>query len=124
MRLWPRRSAPSDRHARETVAVQERRSAKRMEVEAKVTITTLNGESYVGILREMNGQAMSVVVQGELEPGNRVTIGYPLSDLDEIVEVDAIVRRRNGFRYVFDCQLVEVFDERMGRLTESSDFEN
>jgi hypothetical protein len=89
----------------------ENRAMARVEAEARVLITTLAGESCRGVMRNMNAKAIAAHVQADLEPGNRVTISYYTDDPDEQIEVQAIVRRRNGFLYVLDTSLVDVIDE-------------
>ena len=49
-------------------------------------------------------------VETDLEPGNRVTLSYHTNDPEDRVEIQAIVRRRNGFYYVFDTRLVDLLD--------------
>ncbi len=89
----------------------EHRAMSRVEAEARILITTLNGETYQGVLRNMNGEAIAAYVEADLEPANRVTLSYCREKIDEQFEVQAIVRRRNGFLYVFDTGLVDVMDQ-------------
>src|SRR5947207_12291955 len=86
----------------------DHRATKRIETEARLTITSLNGEIHVGVLRNMNTEAIAAHVEADFEPGNRVTVSYRTDESDEQVEVQAIVRRRNGSVYVLDTSLADI----------------
>ncbi len=89
----------------------ERRAMQRVEREARIIVTCICGEIYSGVIRNMNAGSVAAHVQADLEPGNRVSISYYSEDPEEQCEVQAIVRRRNGFLYVFDTGLVDVMDK-------------
>jgi PilZ domain len=88
----------------------DRREMRRVETEARLVITTLIGEVHLGVMRNMNAEAIAARVDTDLEPGNRVTLSYHTNDPEDRIEIQAIVRRRNGFYYVFDTRLVDLVD--------------
>jgi hypothetical protein len=87
---------------------------RRSESDQALTITALDGQHYPGVMCNMNGEAIMAQVQTEFEPANRVSIRYRIHDTDWELELEAIVTRRDGFRYVFDVQLAREFDEALG----------
>src|ERR1051325_6025433 len=102
---WP---SKHPNHARNRQA--EHRTMPRIETEIPIVITCLAGDIHHGVLKNMNVEAVAAYVDGELEPGNRVTISYESVVPEGKLEVQAIVRRRHGHYYVFDTSLVDVID--------------
>ena len=91
---------PDTFHIRDQVpAGEEKRRESRAELEVLITATTRDGRRFQAYSRDLSQRGSAVIVWGELEIGERVSLAYRFPHSSEEVVIGAIVKHSIEHRY-------------------------
>lgn len=90
---------------------QRSRRYKRHQVRVPVTLTTSAGEVLHGLSNDFSQRGMAFYVSGRFEVGQLVRLEFQMPTSKERVNIDALVRDCNGFRYGVEFQALNTTEE-------------
>jgi len=87
------------------------RRYKRHRVRVPVTLTTSTGEVLQGLTNDFSERGMALYISCRFEVGQLVRLEFQMPASKDTVNIDALVRDCNGFRYGVEFQALNTIEE-------------